>query len=112
VALNLALIPRMGFVGAAWATLVTEALYFLAGAVALRVLRVSSGLGGDRVASSAGDGGVLRSRFGGARPWPLVAASLVAGTVYAVATAVLGVWDEREKELVVGMVKRRDHRGN
>src|SRR5204862_5858917 len=36
VGLNLALIPRMGFVGAAWATLATEGAYFAATAVALR----------------------------------------------------------------------------
>jgi hypothetical protein len=41
-----------------------------------------------------------------ARPWPLVAASLVACAAYAAATVLLGVWDEREKELVLGMLKR------
>jgi hypothetical protein len=40
-----------------------------------------------------------------ARPWPLVAASLVACAAYAAATVVLGVWDERERELILGMLR-------
>jgi hypothetical protein len=46
-----------------------------------------------------------------ARPWPLVAASLVACAAYAAATMVLGVWDEREKELMFGLAQRRGRRG-
>ena len=110
VALNFALIPRLGFVGAAWATLVTEALYFLAGAVALRVYGYRAGWAGivwrPAVATAA-----FGLALWLARPWPLILASLVACAVYAVATVVLGVWDEREKALVVGSLWRRGRRG-
>ena len=110
VALNFALIPRLGFVGAAWATLVTEALYFLAGAVALRVYGYRAGWVGivwrPAVATAA-----FGLALWLARPWPLILASLVACAVYAVATVVLEVWDEREKELVVGSLWRRGRRG-
>jgi O-antigen/teichoic acid export membrane protein len=113
VALNLGLIPRFGFVGAAWATLVTEALYFMGGAVALRVYGYRAGWAGIAwrpVLATAAFALVLWL----ARPWPLVAASLAGCAAYAAATAVLGVWDEREKELVSGMLRtllrRRDRR--
>jgi O-antigen/teichoic acid export membrane protein len=108
VALNFALIPRMGFVGAAWATLVTEALYFLAGAVALRVYGYRAGwvvTAWPPLAATCAFGAVLWL----GRPWPLVLASLVACVAYAVATVVLGVWDARERELIAGMA--RDRRG-
>jgi O-antigen/teichoic acid export membrane protein len=110
VALNLGLIPRFGFVGAAWATLVTEALYFLGGAVALRGYGYRAGWVGITwrpVLATAAFALVLWL----ARPWPLVAASLVACAAYAGATVVLGVWDEREKELVMGILRRRGRRG-
>jgi len=110
VALNLGLIPRFGFVGAAWATLVTEALYFLAGAVALRAYGHRAGWAGIAwrpLLATAAFALVLWR----ARPWPLVAASLVACAAYAAATLVLGVWDEREKELISSTLRPRGRRG-
>jgi len=110
VALNLWLIPGLGFIGAAWATLFTEALYFLAGAIALRAYgyRASwAGIAWRPVLATAAFAGVLWL----ARPWPLVAASLAACAAYAGATVLLGVWDAREKELVMGMLRRRVRRG-
>jgi O-antigen/teichoic acid export membrane protein len=110
VALNLGLIPRLGFVGAAWATLVTEALYFLATAIALGAYGYRAGWVGIAwrpLVATAAFAGVLWL----ARPWPMVAASLVACAAYAVATVVLGVWDERERELVRGMLRTRGRRG-
>jgi O-antigen/teichoic acid export membrane protein len=110
VALNLGLIPRLGFVGAAWATLVTEALYFLAGAVALRAYGHRAGWAGIAwrpLLATAAFALVLWR----ARPWPLVAASLVACAAYAAATLVLGVWDEREKELIASTLRLRGRRG-
>ena len=110
VALNLWLIPGLGFIGAAWATLFTEALYFLAGAIALRAYgyRASwAGIAWRPVLATAAFAGVLWL----ARPWPLMAASLAACAAYAGATVLLGVWDAREKELVMGMLRRRVRRG-
>jgi O-antigen/teichoic acid export membrane protein len=110
VALNLGLIPRLGFVGAAWATLITEAIYFLATAIALRAYGYRAGWAGIAwrpVVATAAFAGVLWL----ARPWPLVAASLVACATYAAATVVLGVWDERERELMRGVVRARGRRG-
>jgi O-antigen/teichoic acid export membrane protein len=106
VALNLWLIPGLGFIGAAWATLVTEALYFLAGAIALRAYgyRASwAGIAWRPVLATAAFAGVLWL----ARPWPLVAASLAACATYAAATVLLGVWDERERELIRGIVTKK-----
>jgi O-antigen/teichoic acid export membrane protein len=110
IALNLGLIPRLGFVGAAWATLITEAIYFLATAIALRAYGYRAGWAGIAwrpVVATAAFAGVLWL----ARPWPLVAASLVACATYAAATVVLGVWDERERELMRGVVRARGRRG-
>jgi O-antigen/teichoic acid export membrane protein len=110
VALNLWLIPGLGFIGAAWATLVTEALYFLAGAIALRVYGYRAswmGVAWRPALATAAFAGVLWL----ARPWPLVAASLAACAAYAAATVLLGVWDEREKELIASTLQMRGRRG-
>jgi O-antigen/teichoic acid export membrane protein len=106
VAVNLMVIPRLGFVGAAWATLVTEALYFLAGAVALGIYGYRAGwlvLAWRPVLATGAFAGVLWL----ARPWPLVAASAAACAIYAAATVVLGVWDARESELIAGLLRGR-----
>ncbi|HEU0105140.1 MAG TPA: polysaccharide biosynthesis C-terminal domain-containing protein, partial [Vicinamibacteria bacterium] len=106
VALNLALIPRLGFVGAAWATLVTEALYFVATAAALRVYGYRAdwaGIAWRPALATAAFAGVLWV----AHPWPLAAASLAACAAYAAATVVLRVWDERERALIGDVVRGR-----
>jgi O-antigen/teichoic acid export membrane protein len=99
VALNLALIPRLGFVGAAWATLVTEAAYFAATAVALRAY----GYRADwvRIAWRPGlAAGGFAAVLWLAHPWPLIAASLAACAAYAVTTFLIGAWDARERALI------------
>ena len=106
VALNLALIPRLFFVGAAWATLVTEALYFFATAAALRAYGYRAdwiGITWRPLLATAAFAAVLWV----ARPWPLVAASLAACTAYAAATVLLRVWDERERALIGEIVRGR-----
>ena len=106
VALNLVLIPRLGFVGAAWATLATEALYFAATAAALWAYGYRAnwaGIAWRPVLATAAFAGVLWV----ARPWPLVAASLAACAAYAAATVLLRVWDERERALISDIVRGR-----
>jgi O-antigen/teichoic acid export membrane protein len=106
VALNLALIPRQGFVGAAWATLVTEGVYFAATAVAMRVYGYRAGWLGFSwrpVLASGVFGGVLWL----ARGWPLVVASVAASLAFVVATFALRVWDERERALLSDVLRGR-----
>ena len=106
VGLNLALIPRLGFVGAARATLVTEAAYFAAGAAALHAYGHRAGwarLSWRPALATAVFAAVLWL----GHSWPLLAASVVASAVYAVATVVFGVWDERERALVADLVHGR-----
>ena len=106
VALNLALIPRLFFVGAAWATLVTEALYFFATAAVLRAYGYRAdwiGITWRPLLATAAFAVVLWV----AHPWPLVAASLAACAAYAAATVLLRVWDERERVLIADIVRGR-----
>ncbi|HEU0090519.1 MAG TPA: flippase [Vicinamibacteria bacterium] len=106
VALNLAFIPRLGFVGAARATLITEALYFVATAAALRAYGYRAdwiGIAWRPLLATAAFAAVLWV----ARPWPLVAASLAACAAYAAATVLLRVWDERERTLIADIVRGR-----
>jgi O-antigen/teichoic acid export membrane protein len=106
VALNLALIPRLGFVGAAWATLATEALYCAATAAAMRLYGYRAGwvsLSWRPVLAAGAFGAVLWL----ARPWPLLLASLAASAAFAAATFILGVWDERERALLSDILHRR-----
>jgi O-antigen/teichoic acid export membrane protein len=106
VALNLALIPRLGFVGAAWATLATEVLYFAATAVAMRVYGYHAGW-----ASLVWRPVLAAGAFGAAlwltRPWPLLLTSLAACATFAAATFLLGVWDDRERGLVSDFLRGR-----
>jgi len=93
-------------VGAAWATLVTEALYFVATAAALRVYGYRADwirIAWRPLLATAAFAGVLSV----ARPWPLVAASVAACAAYAAATVLLGVWDERERALIGDIVRGR-----
>ncbi len=106
VALNLAFIPRLGFVGAARATLITEALYFVATAAALRAYGYRAdwiGIAWRPVLATAAFAAVLWV----AHSWPLVAASLAACAAYAAATVLLRVWDERERTLIADIVRGR-----
>jgi O-antigen/teichoic acid export membrane protein len=96
VALNLAWIPAMGYLGSAWATLVTEAFYLAvtAGAVRNAGHRVAwVGLAGRPLAAGAVFAVTLW--LGGSSPF--VVAVALASTAFAAATFVFGVWDERER---------------
>ena len=106
VVLNLAFIPRLGFVGAAWATLATEAAYFLATAVPMRAFGYRAGwlsLAWRPILATGAFAAVLRV----AHPWPLLAASAAACAAYAAATVVLGVWDPRERALLADLIHGR-----
>lgn len=99
VALNLLLIPSRGFVGAAWATLVTEAAYFLMTAAALRWYGYVVGwlaLIVRPVLATA----VFAAALWAAHALPVLLAGLVAGLVFLAATIAFRVWDEREWSLV------------
>lgn len=107
VALNLVWIPDYGYVGAAWATLLTEGAYFGAGALALRAYGHRIGwlrLLARPVFATAVFAGVL---LAAARPLPLLAASALASLAFAFATLLLGVWDQKERELLRGLLRPR-----
>lgn len=111
VALNLILIPRLGYVGAAWATLITEAAYFAATAIPLWVFGYRAGwlsLAWRPFLATAAFASMLHA----ARPWPLLAASLAACFAYATMTFVLGVWDARERALVADLIHGRGARAD
>jgi O-antigen/teichoic acid export membrane protein len=105
VVLNLAWIPASGYIGSAWATLVTEAFYFAATArsVAAAGHRLSwLGLASRPMGATAVFSVVLWL----GRSLPLVVASLLASLAFAAATLALGVWDGKERaalrELLLG----------
>ena len=104
VALNLLWIPSRGFIGASWATLLTEALYFAATAWALWHYghRISwlSVLARPLLATAA-FAAVLWASLG----LGLVVSSLLACAAYAVATVLLGVWDPKERGLVRALLR-------
>jgi len=106
VALNLAWIPAFGYVGAAWATLVTEGLYFLSTALALG--RYGHRLSWPQLflrpsAAAAVFALVLWTSRGLALPLSAALASLA----FALATVVLRVWDEKERRLVRDLLRGR-----
>jgi len=105
VGLNLWWIPRHGYMGAARATLVTEAAYFLLGAIALHVF-------GHRldwlalvlkpVLATAVFAAVLWGTYG----LGLLPSSLLASAAFVAATFALRVWDARERQLMREMLGR------
>lgn len=106
VGLNFALIPSMGYVGAAWATIVTEAAYFLMTAAALRAYGYRVGwvsLSVRPVLASA----VFAAALWAAHGLPVLVAGAVASLVFAAATIAFGVWDAREWALVRDLMARR-----
>jgi O-antigen/teichoic acid export membrane protein len=104
VGLNLLWIPSLGYMGAAWATLATEGVYFAATAVALWAFghRFSwlSVLARPALATAVFAGALWFSRGLG-----LIGSSLVACAAFAAATVVLGVWDPKERELVRSLLR-------
>lgn len=99
VGLNLAWIPPYGAQGAAWATILTEGCYLLlsASALALYGHRISWARVALRPLLAAT---AFAATLWLARGLPLLAAAALACAVFAAATALLGVWDEKEKDLL------------
>jgi O-antigen/teichoic acid export membrane protein len=105
VGLNLLWIPMYGFEGAAWATLLTEGAYFLMTAIAVHGY-------GHRIAwlrvslRPALAGSAFAATLALALPRvSLLLASLAASLVYALAILALRVLDEREWELLRGLLR-------
>ncbi|MBI3932431.1 MAG: flippase [Acidobacteria bacterium] len=104
VTLNLLWIPTHGCVGAAAATLATEATYFVLTAVTLRTYghRASwARLASRPLAATCAFGAVLWL----CRPLPLLAGATLACTAYAAAVLLLRVWDDKERELLREMLR-------
>jgi O-antigen/teichoic acid export membrane protein len=100
VILNLLWIPDAGYLGAARATLATEAAYFVMGAVALHLYGHRApwlALSWRPLAATAVFAAVL---WGARGPAGTLAASLLASAAFAAATLVMGVWDPRERQLM------------
>jgi O-antigen/teichoic acid export membrane protein len=95
VALNLLLIPRLGYRGAAASTLMTEAAYFLMTTLALRAFGHRAGwpsLLPKPLLATAAFGVVLAALL----PVSAVLASAAASAVFVLSTLLLRVWDARE----------------
>jgi O-antigen/teichoic acid export membrane protein len=105
VALNLAWIPSYGYQGAAWATLVTEGVYFLLGAAALALYGHHVGWPA-LVFRPALAAVVFAAVLWAARALPLPAAALLACAAFAAATVVLRIWDRQERALILEMLRR------
>jgi O-antigen/teichoic acid export membrane protein len=101
IGLNLAWIPRLGYLGAAKATLLTEGAYFALTAAALRRYGHAAPWPALLVRPLAATGvfaGVLWACLG----LPIVVAGALASVAYVLATFALGVWDRAEKDLMRG----------
>ncbi len=105
VGLNWVWIPRWGYLGAAWATLVTEGFYFVAGAWALE----RTGLRGAwlrlalrPVLACAAFASVLALLL----PQGLFVASALAALCWIAATFALGVWDAQERAALKALLQR------
>jgi O-antigen/teichoic acid export membrane protein len=106
VGLNLLWIPTQGYLGAARATLATEALYFLATAAAVAA-------SGHRipwaslVAKPLGAAGLFALALWLARSLPLVLAAAAASLVWFGATLALRVWDAKERSALRELLRGR-----
>jgi len=104
VTLNLLWIPSYGYLGAAWATVLTEGAYFLLSAGSLSAY--GHRIGWLRILWRP----VLATLVFAAVLWasgglPLLVRSLLASVAFGLATVLLGVWDERERELFFGLLR-------
>jgi O-antigen/teichoic acid export membrane protein len=104
IALNLAWIPAHGARGSAWATLVTEVFYFVAtvwplarGGHAVPWIRTSL----RPLAATAVFAGALLAL---PSSWPLWLSGTLATLAFALATVAFGVWDEKERALLRGLL--------
>ena len=105
VGLNLLWIPRHGFLGSSWATLLTEAAYFALGAVALRSYGLRAAWLSSAWRPAGRDRGLSPSSCGRARPAAARPARRSPRLVFVAATFAFGVWDEKERALVAGWWK-------
>jgi O-antigen/teichoic acid export membrane protein len=105
VGLNLLWIPKHGFVGSAWATLLSEASYFALGAIALRSYGVRAAWASTAWRPLAATA-VFAATLWAGRGLPLAAVSVLASVVFGAATFAFGVWDEKERALVLGWWRR------
>jgi O-antigen/teichoic acid export membrane protein len=104
VALNLAWIPAHGYVGSAWATLISEGVYFALTATAL--WRFGHRIGWLRTAlRPVLATGVFAAVLWLGRGLPLLVSSVLASVVFVAATFALGVWDEREREVLRDLLR-------
>lgn len=105
VALNLLWIPRYGYHGAAWATVLTEGAYFLLTAIALR--RFGHAIGWPSlVVRPVLVGLVFAAVVAAAKPLGFLAAGALGTLAAAAASFPLGVWDARERALLAGLARR------
>jgi O-antigen/teichoic acid export membrane protein len=105
VGLNLAWIPRWGYVGAAWATLATEGFYFVSGALVLHRagLRASwPSLAWRPLTAAAAFAAVLAVTL----PYGLFPAAGAASLAWVATTFALGVWDAQEREALRHLLRR------
>jgi O-antigen/teichoic acid export membrane protein len=95
VALNLLWIPRHGYMGSAWATLVTEAAYFGMTAVALaRYGHRIDWLGG--ALRPLGAAAVFAAALWLLRGLGFLPSAVLASLAFLAAAVSLGVWDRRD----------------
>jgi O-antigen/teichoic acid export membrane protein len=104
VALNLLWIPAYGYLGSSWATLLTEAFYFVATAVAVSVrghgpswLRLLP----QPVAAAA----LFSAALWLARDLPLLASAALASLAWVGATFLLRVWDPKERAALAELLR-------
>jgi len=104
VALNLLWIPIYGYHGAAWATLLTEAAYFAMTALALwKYGQRASWLA--LVARPALATPAFALALWLARDLPFLWASVLASAAFLPATLLLGVFDQKEIDLIKGLLR-------
>jgi O-antigen/teichoic acid export membrane protein len=106
VALNLAWIPRWGYVGAAWATLLTEGAYFMM--ITATLFRLGHRpqwlkLTARPFAATL----IFASVLWAARGLGLIPSSLLASVAFVGATFAFGVWDAHERALMKSLIGRR-----
>jgi O-antigen/teichoic acid export membrane protein len=96
VALNLLWIPSYGFLGSSWATLITEAVYFLLTAAAVS-FRGHAPSWLRLLPQPVGATALFSAALWLARGLPLLASATLASLVWIGATFLLRVWDAKER---------------
>lgn len=106
VALNLAWIPAFGYIGSSWATLATEAFYFIVTAAA--VWRRGYGPSWlHLVARPLGAAALFSATLWLFRGLPLPASSALASGAWLGGTFLLRVWDDKERAALAGLLRGR-----